>query len=368
NKHKVTEGTSDDSLHLPKPPSNIPGNADQERVESEDGENIKQDSELKEDEEVKMETGVEKEEGENDENIEERVGEDDPGGLEQEQEQKENIKTEVDEDEQCTKSDEAAEMKSLENKQSEIPEFPVEGISEGQEPSVHGGSEDQGSPVEGANEGEEFSGGGQGEIPELRQAEDELEHAEHDINDVKSTRDDETILEALNASQISSDFQSWDRVNERGETNSMIPDQPTAPPISMPATLTAVHQNTTAVETSPIKTFPEVGNETSRDIRERLYPEISSLAEDLDKLKPFTADELRLYYYNPQLQTLEDEVDRFIQDSYQERHEFYELIFHYYRSRHNLTAIEKDNKTLQIEYKRQQDNLWIITNHVITAQ
>ncbi|XP_077996830.1 ectopic P granules protein 5 homolog [Glandiceps talaboti] len=230
------------------------------------------------------------------------------------------------------------------------------------------------------------------------------------------TEQESSELELETNEEMSEDFTSWERVTERGETSSMVTQiaTPTAPPVYVSLQPGAKKQQT---ETSrnehaavahdreterqqdvdqeeqtadivPDSNLRGVENNEQlrgpgseqlrgfqtddvmviRDVRERLYPDIRPLTQDLETLKPFTVNELKLYYFNPQLLQLDDIVDRFIQGCYQERHEFYEMVYQYYKSRHNLVAIEIDVNLLLQEYQRQKENLWTVTDHVINAQ
>ncbi|XP_070546998.1 ectopic P granules protein 5 homolog isoform X2 [Ptychodera flava] len=252
-----------------------------------------------------------------------------------------------------------------------------------------------------------------GEVSD-RVQDNELETAEDDTGDPGEVQHvgPESPTDAPN---VSDDFTSWERVTERGETKSMlVPEeepvspavQPSAPmeyvslspdgtpAVTQPEGVEAIMQPdqqrvdqpresdtggaaVTEVSSTPLVDIPTSPAPSSfqtddarviRDVRSRLYPDVGQFSADEATVEPFSENELKLYYFNPQLQTLDGYVDQFIQDCHQERHEFFELVYQYYRSRHNLVAIEKDIHYLQKDYSRLKETLWIVTDNVINAQ
>ncbi|XP_078589485.1 ectopic P granules protein 5 homolog [Branchiostoma floridae x Branchiostoma japonicum] len=84
--------------------------------------------------------------------------------------------------------------------------------------------------------------------------------------------------------------------------------------------------------------------------------------------QPLTQDQLQSLYDNPLLPQLEEWVDCFLQQTNQSKHEFYQLVQQYYRSRVGLAEVQAGITDLQSRQEQLEGQLWVTTDHVITAQ
>ncbi|CAH1257809.1 EPG5 [Branchiostoma lanceolatum] len=84
--------------------------------------------------------------------------------------------------------------------------------------------------------------------------------------------------------------------------------------------------------------------------------------------QPLTEEQLQSLYDNPLLPQLEEWVDCFLQQTNQNKHEFYQLVQQYYRSRVSLAEVQTGITDLQSRQEQLEGQLWITTDHVVTAQ
>ncbi|XP_078670454.1 ectopic P granules protein 5 homolog isoform X2 [Branchiostoma floridae x Branchiostoma belcheri] len=84
--------------------------------------------------------------------------------------------------------------------------------------------------------------------------------------------------------------------------------------------------------------------------------------------QPLTQEQLQSLYDNPLLPQLEEWVDCFLQQTNQSKHEFYQLVQQYFRSRVSLAEVHAGIADLQSRQEQLEDQLWVTTDHIVTAQ
>ncbi|XP_013408243.1 ectopic P granules protein 5 homolog isoform X1 [Lingula anatina] len=106
----------------------------------------------------------------------------------------------------------------------------------------------------------------------------------------------------------------------------------------------------------------------SKVVHRKIYPQLKELLSPDIILRPFSDEQLKSLYYNPLLEHQQVFVDDFLQQAQQDKHEFYELLMNYYRARVNYVNGEGELSGLQKEFKRQEEMVWVTSEHIATAQ
>ncbi|PIK43621.1 putative ectopic P granules protein 5-like [Apostichopus japonicus] len=78
-------------------------------------------------------------------------------------------------------------------------------------------------------------------------------------------------------------------------------------------------------------------------------------------LTPMSEDDLKYYYFNHMIQNKESHVEQFLSECRIEKHNFFELVYNYYRARGNLLTVMKDVEKNQAHYKEKAENCWNLT-------
>ena len=88
----------------------------------------------------------------------------------------------------------------------------------------------------------------------------------------------------------------------------------------------------------------------------------------MGNILPLSEEQLRSLYYNNPLENNHVFIDSFLQQVHQEKHEFYEIVLNYYRSRNHLASAEHDINVLKKDTVTYGDLVWEIRDESITVQ
>jgi hypothetical protein len=89
-----------------------------------------------------------------------------------------------------------------------------------------------------------------------------------------------------------------------------------------------------------------------------LLPFESNLIAVDEEVPVFTEEQLEALYENSELIANKEFVETFLKTSNQERHEFYDLLMHYYKARLALVDTNKKIKYLKSDYESQKQKIW----------
>eukprot|EP00794_Sanderia_malayensis_P020418 gene20418-22431_t len=77
-----------------------------------------------------------------------------------------------------------------------------------------------------------------------------------------------------------------------------------------------------------------------------------------ETLSPFTEEQLKLFYFNPELEQVNVFIDQFLQNTLKVTHEFFELVNTYQKCRSGLVQVSHDIKTRKENVKENSKKIW----------
>eukprot|EP00795_Rhopilema_esculentum_P003345 gene3345-1694_t len=121
------------------------------------------------------------------------------------------------------------------------------------------------------------------------------------------------------------------------------------------------YKGSTISEPSRVRQLPDV------KLKETL-PIIPVPSIMVEELRPFTEEQLKMFYYNPELEQITVFIDQFLQNVVKDTHEFYDLVNTHYKCRLHLLKIMDQIKATRSGIASTCENIWITKKETLVFE